>query len=260
VHAADLLIGRLYRASAAVPLEAYREWALREVGRLIPFDAAHWGTGVAPEWRLHTSTLIGLPASYRQRLEATREINPLAPMLLKRIDRPVDMREALPDAQFFDSPIYHRLFEPYGIRRVLATAHVDARSGIYSLLTLYRRDRDRVFTALERSIQRRVAFHLFNGASHVYFLHLRRRLTDVPAQAAAAVVDSRGTLHEVQARFWDLLDQHFPDRDPDRLPFPLPEPGHSLLAAGLSVHATLHGGVDLSHGLAGRTAGSPVPA
>lgn len=231
----DALVARLYRNALGVPPDRYRAWALEQVAQLIPCDGALWGSGTAAQMRFHTQTVIGLPDDFPQRLEATAPINPLLPRILARLGHPVDMRSVLSDKAFHASQIYRQVFGPLGIERILSTGHLDARSGLYSLVTLYRRDAGRGFTALEKSRQQRVTYHLFNAASHSYFLHLLRNTERVIGRGAA-VVDRHGLFHEVQPHFHDLLDQHFPGHRGHRsLPFEMPAPGRSLTLDKLCV-------------------------
>lgn len=226
----DRYVARLYRWALSIAPEHYRAWALSEWARLVPHDYALWGTGLISDWSFHTVTMTGgLSADFPRVLEATRPINPVLPVILKQLDRPVDLSSVVPDEELFGSEFYRRTFEPYGITRVLSTAHLDRRSGIYSLLTLYRRDPDQRWTELDLERQRRIPYHLFNAASHRFFLHLSRHHERMPA-SAAAVVDRKGRFHESQPRFLDMLDEHYPDRpETFGLPFDLPEPGAPML-------------------------------
>lgn len=230
VDPVDRYIAQLYRWALSIAPEHYRAWALNEWAKYVPHDFALWGTGLVSDWKFHTVTVTGgLPPDFPRVLEETRPINPMLPVILQNLDCPVDFRSVVPDATFFQSEFYRRTFEPFGINRGLSTAHLDRRSGLYSLLTLYRRDRDATWDDADLSRQRRIPYHLFNAASHVFFLHLARNHQRMPS-AAAAVVDNQRRFHETQPRFLDMLDAHFPDRDESHeLPFELPEPDVPVL-------------------------------
>ncbi|MES0874550.1 helix-turn-helix transcriptional regulator [Sinimarinibacterium thermocellulolyticum] len=231
----DRLIARLYRSALSVSAEGYRAWALRQLQTVLPCDGALWGSGVASHMRFHSVTVIGLPPEFPQVLEATTAINPLIPRILQNLDTPVDMSSVLPDKAFFSSEIYARAFKPYGITRILSTGHLDPRSGLYSLLTLYRRDREQRFSEIEKTTQKRLTFHLFNAASHAFFLHLAKTHAERPAGAGAAVVDASGAYHEATVQFLDLLDERYPQRDPQRLPWPIPAAGQTAAERDLMV-------------------------
>lgn len=231
----DDLIARLYRNALAVPAENYRRWALEQVMQLIPCDGALWGNGTVPQARFHNLTLVGLPEEFARALEMTSAINPLFARIRAQLDQPVDMESVLSDSEFHASAIYRQVFAPFGIERILSTAHLDPRSRLGSLVTLYRRDAEQHFTDQEKLRQERVTFHLFNAASHSYFLHLLRN-TAGSAGRGAAVIDAAGAFHESQPRFHDLLDEFHPRRDRDRaLPFPVPAVNQTVVHGSLCV-------------------------
>lgn len=224
----DRFVAELYRSGLSVPPEGYRAWALHCLKALVPFDGALWGSGVMRNGRFHTVTLVGVPDELPKALEETRELNPLVAHLGRNIDSPVGMEEAFPDRAFFRSELYRRCFGRFNIARILATAHVEPRSGLISLLSLYRRNRRQKFTPAERALHKRATFHLFQAASNAYFLHLMRTfIEEREAGGAAAVVDSHGAFHEVQPQFLDLLEKHFPGQRLHALPFAIPPPGET---------------------------------
>jgi len=224
----DRVIARLYRWAMAVPPGQYRTWALEQIQKVIPHDGALWGSGSRTQLRFHTVTVNGLPPEFPQALEATSGINPILPYILKHIDTPIDMADVWEDEQFFASEVYRRTFAPFGIARILSTSHFDARSGLYSLMTLYRGNPQQRFTELEKQRQKRLTYHLFNAASHAYFLHLLKTQPARPVGAGAAVLDRHGNFHEAQPRFLEMLDERVPNRSPQQLPFALPEPDQTF--------------------------------
>lgn len=236
VDPVDRYIGRLYRSGLQVPAEHFRSWALRELNKIIPHDAAVWGSGSFAQYRFHTVTVTGLDASFPERLEATHAINPVVPDLISKPDTPIDWRQMMPDRKFYASEIYRQAFEPYGIQRILVTTHLDRRSGMYSLISLYRFDRKHIFTEQDTARQQRIAYHLCNAASHAFFLRMLRT-SDRPAGSAAAVVDKLGCFHEAQPQFLDLLEEHFPERELHTLPFALPSAGETTVVGDLCVRA-----------------------
>src|SRR4051812_24256501 len=102
----ERFIAGLYRSGLLIPPEGFRDWALRQLKPLIPYDGAMWGSGTAQNWRFHTATLVGVPEEYPRVLEETRPINPILPRMLRNLDTPVDMEQVMPDKEFFKSEIY----------------------------------------------------------------------------------------------------------------------------------------------------------
>jgi len=232
----ESFVSELYRSGLSVPPEGYRAWALHCLKPLIPFDAALWGSGNVRNWRFHTVTLVGVPEDFPKALEETRPINPMIPKIVMSLDVPIDMESCVPDNKFFRSEFYERAFKPFGISRILSTAHVEPRSGLVSLLSLYRRSRRASFTPAEKALHKRATFHLFQASSHAYFLHLMRTfIEEREAGGAAAVVDREGAFHEVQPRFLDLLERHFKGKRLNRLPFEAPPAGETRTVDGLCI-------------------------
>lgn len=244
----DHCITRLYRSVVSVPPDRFRLWALESLKTVIPFDSAIWGSGKWEERRFHALTLSNLPDNFAQVLEASADENPLiAKLIQSEPDTPTTMESVCPDAIFYKSNLYLKTFAPHGVERLMSTLHVDPRSGLYSLVSLYRSDRNASFTAEEQAIQRRLTYHLFNALSHAFFIHLARTHRDRPAGAAAAVVDQHGGYHDAQPRFLDAMEAHWPGHTPKQLPFRVPEPGETRLLDGLCIRAEPMGELIIVH-------------
>ncbi len=247
-ESADRCIALLYRSVVSVPPDGFRRWALESLKAVIPFDSAIWGSGKWEERRFHALTLSCLPENFAQVLEATADENPLIQRLIhSEPETPTTMESVFPDAQFYKSNLYRKTFGPYGIERLLSTVHVDRRSGLFSIVSLYRADRSKPFSKQEQAIQKRLTFHLFNALSHSFFIHLARTHRDRPADAAAAAVDQRGAYHEVQPRFLDTMEQYWPGQPGNQLPFAVPEPGETRLIDGLCVKSEPMGELMIVH-------------
>lgn len=211
------LVSRLYRAGVERPAEDFQRWALQQLKVLVPHDAAVWGMGHAGRGRFHNVKVFGVDQDYAQALERWLEHNPIYPKLAEKPGEPVDMRDVFEDRDFYKSRIYRKCFRPYGVERILSSGHMDPRCGLYTLLSLYRFDRDNPFDAQEREYFRLVSYHMTHACSHNYFLHIARPASE-GSDRPAAVVDGEGVLHEAQPEFIALLAQHMPDWQGMHLP------------------------------------------
>ena len=220
----DEFISHLYRSAPSIAPDQYRVWALEQLSRLIDFDAAFWGTGNQTNIHFHYVDQIGLDDEYVKKLEATIGINPIKDEVLNNLGQPIDMAEVMSDEAFYASKLYQELFQPYGIERILAAAHLDMKSGLYSLISLYRFDRQHVFTEDEKQLQMQLIYHLVCAVSHAFFLHLRvgQGLTETRGQEVAALCDLEGCFHEVQPGFMSLLYSHFSNQKIYNLPIDIP--------------------------------------
>ncbi len=226
MRALHRFISSLYCNGADVAPARFRRWALQELRSVIPFDAAVWGSGTRQHKKFHNVTVEGLPSSFAQALQETRNINPLFGEVQKAAGRPVTMSDVMPDRKFFKSELYERTFQPFGVERILSSVNVEPRSGLYTLLSIYRFERAAKFTADERDLQQQALHHLIQSASHAFFLTITR-----PKQQErrewSAVCDGAGVFHEVELHFMDLLERVYPGWQDQKLPFPMPAAGTS---------------------------------
>lgn len=233
MESVDLFISRLYRSTRHIDLSQFRHWALNELQTLIDFDAGIWSTGHLSTRTFHTHTTIGLPQNFPDTLIKFLPINPISKQLFTNIGEPVDMANVLTDEVFFDSELYKQVFQPFGIKRILSSVHIDKRSGIYTLLTLYRKDQENRFNQSERECYQRTLFHLLSAASQACFINLTA--FDQNRISHAAICDKHGIYHEVESNFLDLMEEHFIEHSGQILPFPVPQAGKKITINELSI-------------------------
>ncbi len=232
----DEFISVIYRHGVDEPDGDFRQWALAELQKLIPFDAAVWGSGPISKPRFHTVSTFNLPRDFARALEATMHDNPLLPAIGERPGVPISMDEVFPDRKFFRSPLYRTTFQPFAIERILSSHTVEPRSCLHTLLTIYRSDRKQKFTAEEKAIQTRAIYHLIHAAAQAFFLAVTRPCAN-PTREFGAVCDREGVFHEVEESFLDLLDENFPQRPQNRLPFVVPQVGFAGPIEGMFIQA-----------------------
>lgn len=213
MHALEQLISRLYRSTNAIDIAHFREWALSEVQSLIPFDAAIWSTGHLSTRTFHTHTTLGLPKYFPDLLIEHLAINPIRKALFNRVGSAVDMAEVINDQAFYNSEIFKKVFQPHQITRILSSIHICPRTGIYTLLSLYRFDPEERFLDIEKQQHQRLLFHLVEAASHACFMSLK---SDSEPHAYHAICDKQGVYHEAEPQFIDLMEAHFGSEDLSR--------------------------------------------
>lgn len=202
-------ISNLYRLGVERPAEDFQRWGLQQLKSIVAHDAALWGMGYVERGRFHNVAVVGVDPSYARTLEQWRERNPLYQEIAQRIGEPVDMRDVFDDKSFYRSQLYRKCFRRYGVERILSSGHFDPRTGLYTLLSLYRFDREAPFSQRDRDRFRTAAFHLIQACSHNYFLHLARPVSE-HSDRPAAVADCEGVLHEAEPEFIQLLARHQP--------------------------------------------------
>ena len=213
----DTIIAHLYR-SAGQQASGYRLKALTQVARIIDFDGALWGTGHLDSNQFHSVDVLGVDNLYPKALAETRDINPIFNAFKASPGQAVSMDSIYPDEAFFSSELYRTMFSKFGVERIMGVVLPDETTGIFTLISLYRFDRERPFLQCDKSALERLAFHLMNGASHAYFLHLQSQQS-LNKQHALAICDQHGVFFEAQPPFIKLLNQYFPNTHHKRLPF-----------------------------------------
>jgi len=224
----DSFISKLYRSTQQIDLGYYRHWALNELQDLLDFDAAVWSTGHVSTRTFHTHTTIGLGNDFPEKLLHELPLNPISKVLFFNPGEAIDMTQAIPDKIFYKSEVYYKVFKEYGIERILSSIHIDKRSGIYTLLSIYRRDRDHRFSQTEKSDYQRALFHLLQAASQACMAGLHtikheeaNSAPHVRASHYSAICDAHGIYHEVEQGFLDMIEEAIPNHAPQQLPFPL---------------------------------------
>ena len=208
----DHFISQLYREAPNIAIEEFATWSLDLLRQVIDFDGAVWATGHISTRRFHTQTTLDVSQDILQRLIDYTEINPIFEHLFKQQGQAVDMSDAIDDDAFYRSTVYRMCFEPFGIERILSSMHIDERSGLFTLLTLYRYDREHCFSEQEKLIQSRLLYHLISCASHRLSLELSVE------NNISAICDSKGMYHAVTAQFLDLIDGHIDTEQAGKFP------------------------------------------
>lgn len=233
-QAIDGFIGKLYRAASEINPTHFRKWALTELKELILFDAALWSNGQEENRSFHNHMLINVDETILSNLKKTMAVNPIVDAVINNLGLPVDMADVVDDETFYSSYVYEFCFKPLNIERILSSIHTDGRSGLFTLLSLYRFDREHAFSEKDKYVQERVLFHLLNAASHNLFLHLKLAQANSTQGSCWAICDKQGYFHEIQPATLDLLQQYYPEHNLSRAPFSLNEHKQAL-DTGLSL-------------------------
>ena len=231
-------VANLYLATSKIELAEYRDWALAQLQNLIEFDAAIWSNGHQQTVKFHNHTLVNVDESLTQCLLDNLSINPLADKLFDNLGSPIDMRDLMTDEDFYCSEIYLKCFKPHGIERILSSVHLDERTGLFTLLSLYRFNRDQPFSVQDKYNQKQALYHLLMAAKHALFLQLENTehsKNQSHKNSHKAICDQQGYFHQVQSSFIDLLEQYYPNNNLLKLPFALSLIEQNYVVAGLQV-------------------------
>lgn len=227
----DQFISLLYRQAAQIPLADFSHWALDLLQQVISFEGAIWGTGHISTQKFHTQTTLDVSPDIFEQLKKHLAINPIFEQLLANSGDAVDMADVLNDQRFYNSDLYHQCFKPFGIERILSSFHLDERSGIFTLLTLYRYNRESPFSMEEKTVQNRLLYHLLAAASHRQFIELNGSTLTEYEKHDSAICDAQGIYHCVGTQFLNILDTHSSELPSQVFPLEI-IPGNNEFALG----------------------------
>ncbi len=219
----DDYVARLYRAWESVPLHHFMSWAVSEMRPLVKADGILWGTGNLNAARFHFKGMSGLDPGYPDQLAEWKAQNPMLPHLLRSLGSSVRLSQVVNDDEFYSSPIYQQMFKRFGIERIMSFAAAEPRSGLITLMSWYRFDRDHDFTAEEAALQERMHLHISNAALNVAHAFFAIQSGTQP-RGASAICDRYGHFYEAESEFLSLLERQFANWQGQVLPFTVPPP------------------------------------
>jgi DNA-binding CsgD family transcriptional regulator len=237
----DHFISQLYRGATHISLTDFSNWALELLQQVIPFDGAIWGTGHISTKEFHTQASVDVDKTIFSRLKATLALNPIFTPLLAQQGKPIDMADIIDDQTFYRSDIYEQCFKPFGIERILSSMQLEQGSGIFTLLTLYRYDRNHLFSPQEKQTQQQLLFHLLSASSHRLLLALAEIDTKQKIKKSAvysAICDTKGIYRAVDAGFLELLAMQGFTQAMPQLPFVLKADDDEYCLKNLSISQT----------------------
>ncbi|MDO6446197.1 LuxR C-terminal-related transcriptional regulator [Colwellia sp. 1_MG-2023] len=232
----DKFISQLYRGALNVSLADFPTWALDLLRQVIPFDGAIWGTGHTSTKTFHTQITLDVSDDIFTNLLTYLPINPIFAQITERLGTAINMSDVIDDDNFYQSELYHKCFKPCDIERILSSINVDERSGIFTLLTLYRYDRAHLFTKAEQSLQSRLLYHLMSCFAYRQLSEISIDTKSVKAAESNqinALCDAKGIYHCVTPQFFAVLDEHMPQASHQTFPPDLLKNNDELIKGNL---------------------------
>ena len=179
----------LYRAVHEQGAEQFQDWALERLSRDLPFDSALWASASATEAGPvgHLAHLYRQPAHMIADYEALKHMDTLNAASLKQPGKTlfVVTRDALPEA-------VHPCVERYGLEQAMSTLAFEPQIAVYSVISLYRADRERPFIAAEAQFKQTLFPHLVEADSRNKLMQLEGHAPH-PAASPLALCGRRCT-------------------------------------------------------------------
>ncbi len=209
---------RLWRGAFEKQAGEFRDYALSEVKRLIPFDSCAWGTGrwIDGKPLVHHIHLQNLPGDFveswltiQHEYRMTRDVTAHSNRTFN-----VDMAR-----EYAGTDTYNTYCKKHGIEHILGTGCVNPESGLVTMMVLHRRDIDQPFSEQERSLKETLFPHLQEAARTNWLLDLQGvALGHAQSFEAIAVSDRVGLLHYAAPAFVELMRAEWPGWEGPFLP------------------------------------------
>jgi DNA-binding CsgD family transcriptional regulator len=209
----------LYRAAHEQPAAPFQGWVLERLAHDLAFDSALWATASATEAGPvgHTAHLHRQPAQMIAEYETLKHLDTLNAASVQQPGKTlfVVTREYLPAA-------VHPYLERYGLEQAMTTLAYEPQTAVYSVLSLYRADRGRPFTAAEAQAKQALFPHLVEADSRNKLIDLERHSRNgIASHWQSAAIDAQGLVRHVSDGFKALALREWPDWRGPYLPVPL---------------------------------------
>lgn len=205
-HALTTLLLELHERAHELAYREFQRFCMTRVERLIPFDAGLLGMGTIQHGvpRGHDVLLDRRPPEFMESWEDVKHQDVVAIAAMSHPGKTVNV--SLRGPEFANSPDAAAHCERWGIAHVLCTACIDARSGLYTVMSVYREDHERPFSERERASLELIVPHVIVAARQARLRQLREASALTAGDGrAVGVVNDEGLLLEAEPAFIDLL-------------------------------------------------------
>jgi len=216
---------RVMALAESTPLETFKADVVDLLGSFIEFDSAQWVTRArmkdeAGRPYLSEAYLCNLDSSkmsdYQPYIADDLLLKTM--MLPENWNKALDLRFVWPDEEYFSSQLYTEYAEKYGLDRILSVLCVRENANFCQAITLYRSDRDNLFSEVELDFFQKCAHWMSIGLKHNILERVGSSVA-VSGQRPRAVIDSDGFIFEIDAHLENWLNSqvlnfdgvYFPD-------------------------------------------------
>lgn len=216
VRRLNRVILELHRAGREVDCRRFQPAALELIQEILPFDSAWWGNAATEPMEIHQLYLFNCDDSMAQAYPPYIEQDFFRVALVAQPGVTINMSDLITRQRYVRTALYREVGKRYKVEWSLGTLLVEPVSLLQEFLTLWRHDRKKPFTDVERQTKELLMPHIAEA-------HRQARLRAVLGEAGErnprwAVADERGFLREVSPGFVHCLREHWPDWLGSRLP------------------------------------------
>jgi DNA-binding CsgD family transcriptional regulator len=205
------LLLRLHEHAQELGYRPFQQFCLAEMAKLVPFDAGLLGMGTIQEGVPHGHDVLldRRPAEFMESWNRIKQEDRVALAAMREPDRThaFDVTGAIFEG--CDEAREH--CRQWRIAHVMCTASIDADSGLYRVMSIYREQAAQPFSEAERAATELIVPHLFAAARQARIGQLRARMSAGSGHGlAAAIAGDKGLVLEAEPSFVDVLRSEWP--------------------------------------------------
>ena len=179
---------------------------------LLPFDSGVWVIGALDQGCLvsYDAYVHRQPVGFMENYSRVVHEDHLLEQLMCAPGHTVDLYGGLSRETWITQEVYQEHCRIYGIEHAIATSILDPEVGIFSFISLYRKDFDRPYSPRERALKPLLTVHLVAAERLNRQLDIRRRKSGIESRESFGSCDASGLLLYCERRFAQLLRRAWP--------------------------------------------------
>jgi DNA-binding CsgD family transcriptional regulator len=187
------------------PAYEFKDWALYETKKLIPFDSCAWGMGswIDDTPVVHTIHLHNLAGNFIESWLRFQHEDKLTREVTLNSNRTFNVDVA---REYANTNIYNIHCKSFGIEHIVSTGTIDPDTQILNSIVLYRSNISQPFSEEERALKEIVFQHLIEAARTNWLTNLPNMFSAYHRSSfnALAACDSTGLLHIAMPSFVEI--------------------------------------------------------
>lgn len=235
----------LYRAGREIPYPGFKDWVFEQLGGLIGFDSAWWGSGSERPLNVHRVALFRCDPAILEAYPQFIEVDFFRDAVSRHPGKAMLFSDLMDRPSFEQTKIYREFGRRFKVEWSMGVVLIEPVSSLNEFITVWRHDAGDPFHEDDRRRFQCVVPHLFeaNRAARVHHL---REPQSAGRRVAWALCDEKGVLQDLVPAFVDLMREEWRSWSGATLPEPLIRAvGHGRRFVGrrLVIDAQSHGGL-----------------
>ncbi len=207
----------IINAGYNVPADQLKKVIIDRFQDLITFDMAVWVSGHAENLTVHNTYLYNLPDNLMDSWENIKYEDRVLAAVLEEPGVTVKACELYTPQERQESPAYKDHSKFFGIEAVLSTGLIDPKTGLLDAISLYRRERENIYTDDDRRTKQ-FLFPFMIQIWHQNQIHYLKSVSGGDYGQASAICDKAGWIRNADGEFIGLLKKQWPGWTAPALP------------------------------------------